>query len=97
MIGPEPPRSVSPASSAIQLVGAQKSAVEPLKLGPGCRRMTASAPLPFSAVAPLPVVTNRFVPSLATPPGPHTPASAATVAQDITLAGLFICTPTSRP
>ena len=45
----------------------------------------------------LPVVTNGFVPSLATPPGPHTPAFVTVVAQAITLAGLFICTPTSRP
>src|SRR6267143_7023016 len=84
MSGPEPLRSVSAPSSAAQLVGAQKSVVEPLKTGPGRRRMTASFPAQVTP-EPFPVVTKVFVPSLATPPGAHTPALAVPVAQFITL------------
>ena len=65
--------------------------------GPGWRRMTASLPLHVTPPPPLPVVTNVLVPSLAMPPGPHIPALVDVVAKDITLAGLFIWTPTTRP
>jgi hypothetical protein len=66
-------------------------------MGPGCKRITASLPAQLLVELPFPVVTNRFLPSLATPPIDHAPALVIIVAQFIMLPGLLICTPTSRP
>src|SRR6266550_6784986 len=91
----QPPRSVSLPSRACQLVGAQKS----LKTGPALKRTIASPPLHGSPglVNVFPVTTNTLVPSLATPPWPQMPPPSASVAQDITVEGLFISTPTTQP
>src|SRR5205809_5637363 len=91
----QPPRSLSLLSSDCQLGGAQKS----LKTGPAWKRIIASPPLHGSPglVKVLPVTTNMFVPSLATPPCPQIPPPSASVAQDITVEGLFIATPTTQP
>jgi hypothetical protein len=59
--------------------------------------MTASLPLQVTPPEPFPVVTNVLVPSLAMPPGPHIPALVDIVFQFKMLAGLLICTPTTRP
>src|SRR5882672_4496629 len=60
--------------------------------------MIASPPIQLPPVLKVfPVTTNMFVPSLATPPCPQIPPPSASVAQAITLEGLFISTPTTQP
>src|SRR5438876_2148690 len=97
--GPELPRSLSKLSRSSQFSGTQKSADEPLKIGPGWNRITASPPSQFGGLKVLPVITNGFFPSLAMPPTPHMepPCVLVAAAHAVTLAGLSIGTPTSQP
>src|SRR5262245_60864558 len=70
--GPEPPRSSPRPARSGQFLGAQESPGSPLKVGPGWKRIIASPPTQSPPVLTvLPVVTNGFFPSLATPPTPH--------------------------
>src|SRR5439155_1764760 len=100
--GPEPPRSLSKLSRSSQFSGTQKSAGEPLKIGPGWKRITASPPsqLPFVPEV-FAVVTNGFLPSLAMPPVPHIAPppvlGLVAAAHAVTLDGSSIGMPTSQP
>src|SRR5881227_494867 len=100
--GPEPPRSASKVSRSSQFLGTQKSVGEPLKTGPGWKRITASPPSQLPSVPEVfPVVTNGFLPSLAMPPVPHIAPplvlGLVAAAQAVTLTGLSIGIPRSQP
>src|SRR5207244_9938683 len=95
----QPPRSVSFTARSCQLAGAQKSVGLPVNVGPACKRTIASPPiqLPGVVLNVFPVITNMFVPSLATPEWPQIPPRSAAVAQPPTIEGLSACTPTTQP
>src|SRR6185369_11721744 len=96
-IGPDPPRSTSPESSACQFDGANQSAACPLNAAPAPSRSTASCWPQLAPPGALPVVTKIDAPSDAMPPGPQIPLSAASVAYTEGAAGLSIGTATTHP
>src|SRR5205814_3261837 len=96
-MGPEPPRSVSPLSSCCQLGGVKMLALPALNTGPAASRTIDSCCPNAEPGSPLPVVTNRSVPSEAIPPGPQMPLLSAAVAKALTCVGALIGMPATQP